>query len=486
MRKLLLLALLPALTWPAFAQIPDYDGRGGGSSVRFPRMERGASSDRSSDRRDQSGDVVSVPYTPPDPLPGLVGDYRNLRGWFSGSNVFTDAPAFVEPANQTELYWALSALRDYADGKLRSLRSKRATLEARRRELQEQLRLDSDFSAELRREIATVEGDIARYDRETRGIEDQLSSQTLLLDQITDASKQVEAETKATRDGLFVRLREAEDSGVVLPPSSYRTLPSPPQPLYRRDNAAIAAQAARPALIVPTPWPISPAAPNAVTPFRAVAVAPLAAARAARRVTVDEQQVRGKMTEISELMPLLNAAIPALDAAYRSVYEQERLAAASSQAVEALRGQLGDLRSASDLRAGVLNETKAKLADADAAVQRLRERFPVQCLEWAVWEYYDEKVSEFIETKAAPQIADVLPAVNTDGLGKLTDVMSHVLELEQDTFKVIERVVSGVERPEDLLAELDEVVNRFNVNFFSDLTGVPEPLVKFFQKRKIP
>jgi len=65
-----------------------------------------------------------------------------------------------------------------------------------------------------------------------------------------------------------------------------------------------------------------------------------------------------------------------------------------------------------------------------------------------------------------------------------------VVELGSDTLKVIDRapdaLADNLEDPAALQAALDEAVDRFKLNLFTDLSGVPKPIAKYFQKRAAP
>jgi hypothetical protein len=84
-----------------------------------------------------------------------------------------------------------------------------------------------------------------------------------------------------------------------------------------------------------------------------------------------------------------------------------------------------------------------------------------------------------------PNVEDVAAAVDSN-LGVFMKVMSHAVELGSDTLKVIERAPAAladtVEDPVALQAELDEAVSRFKLNLFTDYTGLPKPIVKYFHK----
>ncbi|MCA1632718.1 MAG: hypothetical protein LC802_03115 [Acidobacteria bacterium] len=510
MRRFLVIVLLPALTLaPAFGQSVDWDGRGTGTNLKLDRMERKSSSrSSSSERNDRDTESMYIPPSPPDPLPDLVGGYRSLRGWFR-SDLFPDAPGLVEPSNISELYWSLSALSDYAGGKLRSLRSKAAALRSRHQELQEQLRRDSDFSAELAREIAEIESDIARSSSEAREVEGKLTAQGALLEQVTSTLRRIEEETKAKKAEVFQRLSEAQRRGVILPPSSYRKLPEPPPPGYRRwDEPRAGVVAIQPNMVAPEA--IRALAPASAAPLSVRPSFPLAPL-AARRGPVGEHDVRQKMAEISSTMPLINAATVALNEVYQQVVQQERLAAATSSAVGALRQQADTLHSDRESSANALNQAKGKLSDAVAAYQRQRERLPLHCLEQAFWQYSYKNMISMLEVKelasqtkelatgsAADRYVNVdipegveaaLPDIDIRNVRRAKRVMNHIVELGADTQKVILRVpnvFNDLERPEELHAAMKDVVNRFQLNLADELSVVPEPLKWLFNSKGTP
>ena len=509
MRRLLVIVLLPVWALaPALGQSVDWDGRGTGTDIKIDRMDRKSSprSGSGSERSDRDAESVYIPPSPPDPLPNLVGGYRSLRGWFR-SDLFPDAPGLVEPTNISELYGSLAALHDYAGGKLRDLRARASALRSRHQELQEQLRRDSDFSAELAREIAGIESDIARHVREAQEVESKRSAQALLLEQATATLRLIEEETKAKKAKVFERLSEAQRRGVILPPSSYRKLPEPPPPGYRRwDEPRGGVVAARPIMVAPEAVralvPVYPA-PGTVRP--GFPLAPLSA----RRGPVGEQDVRQKMAEISSTMPLINAATVALNEVYHLVVQQERLAAATSSAVGALRRQADALRSDRASSADALNQAKGRLSDAVAAYQRQRERLPLQCLEQAFWQYSYKNMITMLEVKelasqtkelatgsAADRYVNVdipegveaaLPDVDIRNVRRAKRVMNHIIELGEDTQKVILRVpdvFKDLESPEELQAAMNDVVSRFKLNLADELSVVPEPLKWLFAPGK--
>lgn len=454
--------------------------------------------------RNDRWDVYIEP-PPPNPLPALASEYRNLRGWFRG-DIFPDAPALIEPANLWELDWALSNLRGYTEEKLRRLRSERAAREAQYNELLDELRRNGDASGRLRAELASLRTDISLYDIEEREVRGKLDAQRTRVEQVTGTLRQIEEGARAKKEALFARLDEAARNGVVLPPSSYRALPEVPKPSYAYGGAAIVA--------APTAVPITPlmaAAPAAARALTAVLPArPLiaAAAPAARRAAPTEAELRAKMSDLSGKMNLIGPAVAALDAVTRRVFEQQQLAAASSSIVQSLSAEVDALRRDKEHRAAALNRVKAELDDSVAAYQRLRERLPVRCLEQAFWNYsYKETITvleakemvlkskDLITGSAADRYVNLdvpeslegrLPGVDVAALGRLKKVMNHVLELQKDTLDIIERVPAAIvreeESPAQLKSELDAVVRRFQLNLADDLGALPQPLKHLFQK----
>jgi hypothetical protein len=81
-----------------------------------------------------------------------------------------------------------------------------------------------------------------------------------------------------------------------------------------------------------------------------------------------------------------------------------------------------------------------------------------------------------------------LPGVDVKGLRRTKRALNHALEMNEDTLRVIERapdaLALNLENPEQLLAELDEVVRRFQLNLADTLGGVPKPLKRFFEGKK--
>jgi predicted nucleic acid-binding Zn-ribbon protein len=481
-RRVAITLLILAASGLTFAQSVDWD-RGSGSAGG-PRFERGSSSGGGGRR---SNDTDTYNYTPPpDPLPGLAAQYHSVRGWFR-ADVFPDAPAVTEPSDLPELYRALVTLDNFANDKLTSLRDRKGELDRRYRELQEQIRDNNDLSDSLRGEASTLESHIERYGRETQDADDKLKEQNSLIEQVEGVTKRLKDEAAATKDEMFRTLADALSRGRVLPPSNYRRLPEPPEPVYR-GSSATAAATAPPLAALPPPMAALPAPMAALAPPVAAAV-PAATAQPLRRTQVSEQQVRAEIDRILGTMPSINEATNEVMVAARRVRSLEQTASASEDDMRQLRERVESLNSASEEAASALSSAKAKLSDAIDTLQSAREKLPAQCFETAVMKYYSRQVKDFIKGNV-PEVEDVSPAVNTDVLGRFAKVMSHVVELGTDTLKVIERapdaIAGNIEDPAKLQSELDDVVNRFNVNIFSDMTRVPKPLVKYFQKRKIP
>lgn len=452
--------------------------------------------------RDDGRDVY-VP--PPNPLPALASDYRNLRGWFR-NDIFPDAPALIDPANVWELDWALSNLRNYTEEKLRRLRSERAALEARYNDLLEEVRRNGDASGQLREEIASLTTDIALYGVEERTVQSKLDSEKARVEQVTGVLKQLEDGAQAKKSALFARLDEAERKGVVLPPSSYRALPEAPKPTYSNGLA--------PPSTAATPFAIRAAMPALPAPMPALA-APVAArpaiivpAPSARRDPPTEAQLRAKMSDLSGTMQLLGPAAAALDAASRQVFEQQRLAAASSSLAQSLTEEAEALRTDKEHRAAAINRAKTELDDAVATYQRLRERLPLHCLEQAFWNHsYNETITvleakemvlkskdlikgdatdRYVNLDVPESLEGRLPGVDVGALKRLKSVMNHVLEMQKDTLGIIERVPASLvrdeESPAQLQSELNDVVRRFQLNLADDLGALPQPLRRFFEK----
>jgi hypothetical protein len=409
------------------------------------------------------------------------------------------------------LDWALSNLRYYADAKLRWLRSERAALEARYNDLLEEMRRNGDAGGRLRAEIASLTTDIALYGVEERTVKSSLESQRARVEQVEDVLKQVEDGTRVKKAALFARLNDAARKGVILPPSSYRALPEAPRPTYSNNSFGVATASAAPPSVRPS-MPALPAAMPAAA--RATALRPpvIVAAPSARRDPPTEAQLREKLSDISGKMQLIGPAAAALDAATRKVFEQQRLAAASSSVVQSLTAEAESLRADKERRAAVLNRAKAELDDTVAAYQRLRERLPVRCLEQAFWNQSYKETITVLEAKelvlkskdlfkgsAADRYVNLdvpeslegrLPGVDVAALGRLKKVMNHVLEMQKDTLEIIERVPAAIvrdeESPAQLQSELNEVVRRFQLNLAEDLGALPQPLKRFFQKGPKP
>jgi hypothetical protein len=501
-RKLLSVALLVLLLTPRVSaqyvpnqNVPDVQG--------VCVSNCGDPTPTPSSSRNNRWDVYIEP--PPNPLPTLASEYRNLRGWFR-SDIFPDAPALIDPANIWELDLALSHLRNYTEEKLRRLRSEKTTLEVQYNNLLEEMRRNGDASGQLRAEIAGLQTDIALYGVEERDVQSRLESQKSRVAQVTATLKQIEEGALAKKAALFARLDEAEKRGVVLPPSSYRALPEAPKPTYS-NGVALAAASAAPVAVRPSMPQLSSPLPALVAP-RATRPDVIISAPYARSGPPTEAQMREKMSDISGKMQLLGPAAAALDAAARRVFEQQRLAAASSSLVQSLSAEAEALRTDKERRAAVLNQVKRELNDTAAAYQRLRERLPVRCLEQAFWNYsYKETITvleakelvlkskdlikgsatdRYINLDVPESLEGRLPGVNVSALGRLKKVMNHALEMQKDTLDIIERVpaalVGDEESPAQLQSELNEVVRRFQLNLADDLGALPEPLKRFFQK----
>ena len=478
-------ALIVMLLAPiaSFAQV--WDGRRGETPLKFPRHERSSSSGNESRRPDNSStnDTYSVPE-PPNPLPGLANQYRSVREWFR-ADVFPDAPALVEPTNLSELLGALVYLKDFADGRLRSLRYRTSALEERYRNLQAQIASNGDIGNSLQLEAAAVETELQRSQRETREAEGKLAAQNSLLSQLNEITKQISAEVTSTKDDMFAALYDASRRG-LLSPGNYRPLPKPMPPVYSQSGAPSQATPISPATV----QPLFPAAARAATEaIRAVPIYAPLRAQAIRQTPVSEAEVQQKLNQVNGTLPLINAAYEALNQASRQVKGLELSASASETFVQQARERLESLRSENVSAASALSSVRGKLNDATAAVQRQREKFPVQCLEYAVVKYYSHKVKDFIANNF-PDVKEVSRAVDTRNLGAFMKVMSHALELGSDTLKVIERapgaLADNVEDPAELQAALDEAVSRFKLNLFTDLSGLPKPIAKYFQKNYPP
>ncbi len=485
MRRNIVLTLL-ILVAPAdiLAQTVDWNK---GGSVGGPRFERGSSSGNSnngSSRSSRETDTYNTYTPPPNPLPGLVNQYRNVRGWFT-PEVFPNAPATIDPSNLPELYRALVTLKDFAEERLSSLRYRKAELERRYRDLKEQIRNNNDLSSTLQGEVSSLEIDIERSNREIREVGEKLAAQNSLIDQVAGITKQVKDEAATTKDSLFKSLDDATRRGLVLSPSNYRTPPEPLEPVYQSGSTIALPPNSAATVTVQRAMAIS--APIAVA-ARPMAVA-VPMARAQLRSEVSEQQVQEMLSRISGSMPLINQATEELTEVYHRARDLERSVSVSEATVHQLRERIESLRSVGDTAANALNSAKTKLKDAADAYQRAREKLPVQCLEYAVLKYYKDTVRDFIK-KNVPDVEDISSAVDLDVLGRFAKVMSHVVDLGADTLKIIERVpaavANNVEDPAALQAELDEVVTRFKINLFSDMTGVPKPFVKYFQNRVVP
>jgi hypothetical protein len=404
----------------------------------------------------------------PDQLPGLVSDYHSARSWFSA---FPDAPAAVQASNLSDLYFGVDRLHDFGVGKLRSLRSQKAALEKRYQELQDSIQQNVGSSNLLRGEIARLENDIALRNREINATEIQLKSQNSKNEQILQALSEMEREARSTKADLFQTLTVAAQRGLIQPPSSYQSLPKPIAPHYRSPNSS-------------NP-PLSAAGPTAsfaTEPFREAPLAPPSAA--VRHSSVNEQQVHQKLAQVRSLFPEINGAINDVNSAYQRVQNAEQTHGSSSFDLSALRQTADSTRSTAAAASNGLATVKGKFADAVAAYDRQRERFHFECLELAFWKQYDHQVEELVK-KVRPDVKDVLPAVNTNLLGRLVKVMEHVVQLNNETLAVAGKIPSAMVSDEDdltaLQAELDDVVNRFKANIFNDLTGTE--LLKYVGKK---
>jgi predicted nucleic acid-binding Zn-ribbon protein len=477
------------------AQSPNWDGRRGGGSIEFPRMDRSSTSGNDSRRSNDSDryDTYAIPE-PPNPLPGLTNQYRAVRGWFR-ADVFPDAPAMVEPTNLSELFRALAYLKDFADGRLRTLRNRRGELEDRYRSLQAQIANNSDAGNTLQLETTAVESDLERSQRETREAEEKLAAQNSLLNQLTEVTKQLSESVAAAKNEMFASLYDATRRG-LLSPANYRPLPKPLPPVYGQSSSQTLPTAIPPMLA----QPLFAAGVAPAEALRAVPIFAPLSAQPIRRTPITEAEVQDKLNQINNSLPLINQAADALNDVYRRVKTIEQSASASETFVQQTRARLESLRSESSNAASALSSTRAKLVDATEAYQRQREKFPVQCLEYAVMKYYDKKVKDLVVKyfpnvkelvgKDSPDVKDGASLVDVKNLGRFMKVMSHVVELGSDTLKVIDRapgaLADTVEDPAALQAALDEAVERFKLNLFTDLSGVPKPIAKYFQKRSTP
>jgi hypothetical protein len=246
--------------------------------------------------------------------------------------------------------------------------------------------------------------------------------------------------------------------------------------------------------------PLFPAALAPAQALRAVPIIVPLRAEAIRRTPVTETEVQDKLNQINNSLPLINQAADALNDIHRRVKTIEQSANVSETFVQQTRTRLESLRSESSNAASALSATRAKLVDATETYQRQREKFPVQCLEYAVMKYYDKKVKELVVNnfpnvkellgKDLPDVKDGASLVDTKNLGRFMKVMSHVVELGSDTLKVIDRapgvLADTVEDPAAFQAALDEAVERFKLNLFIDLSGLPKPIAKYFHKRMTP
>ncbi|MEO8435853.1 MAG: hypothetical protein ABI596_13215 [Pyrinomonadaceae bacterium] len=479
------LAIIVLLLAP-IATLAQFDGRRGETPIKFPRHEKSSSSRSESRRSEDSGtyDTYSTPE-PPNPLPGLANQYRSVREWFR-ADVFPDAPALVEPTNLSELLGALVYLKDFADGRLRNLRYRTSALEERYRNLQAQIASNGDIGNSLQLETAAVETDLQRSQRETREAEEQLASQNSFLNQITEITKQISADVAATKDDMFAALFDGARRGLLLSPGNYRPLPKPLSPVYSQSGEPPQAAPVVPTLVQPM-FAVAPStAPEAI---RAVPIFVPLQAQAIRRTPVSEAEVQEKLNQINSSLPLINQAYGSLNQASRRVKDLEQSASASETFVHQARERLESLRSENVSATSALSSVRGKVNDATAAVQRQREKFPVQCLEYAVVKYYSHKVKDLIG-KTFQDVKEVSTAVDTRNLGVFMKVMSHVVELGSDTLKVIERapnaLADNVEDPAELQAALDDAVSRFKLNLFTDLSGLPKPIAKYFQKSSPP
>ncbi len=485
MKKQLSCIVLALTAVVSFAQEPNWDGRRGGGSVRFPQHQRSPSSDNQARRtRDaEVYDTYAVPE-PPNPLPNLANQYRSLRGWFS-AEVFPDAPSPVEPSNLSELFRALVYLKDFSDSKLRSLRYRKSELDERHRNLQSQIANNNDVGVILQREASTIEAQMHHTEADTRETEAKLASQDSLLKQLTGIANQLSEEVATAKNDIFATLYDASRRGKLLSPSNYRELPKPLMPVYHQNGQ-------QSQLTAISPFTVTPIQPASLVPAQAVRAMPVIAplrAQAIRTTPVTEGEVQQKLKEINNSLPLINRAYEEIREVFNRVNSLEQSASASEYSVRQSRERVESLRTENSNAASALSAARTKLADATAACQSQREKLPVQLFEHAVVKYYRKQVKELI-TGPRDAAAVSSTGVDTKMMGRFLRVMKHVVELGEDTLKVIDRVpdalAGNIEDPAALQAELDEVVNRFRVNVYSDITGVPKPLARFFQKRLDP
>ena len=488
MKKQVASIMLALTATVSLAQEPNWDGRRGGGSIQFPRHERSSSSGREtrSTRDAEVYETYAAPE-PPNPLPHLTNQYRSLRGWFR-ADVFPDAPSIVEPTNLSELFRALAYLKDFSDSKLRSLRYRKSDLEERHRNLQSQIASNNDVGAALQREAFSVDTELQQTNSKTRETEAQLASQESLLKQLQAITQKLREEVVSAKSDMFAALYDAARRGKLLPPSNYRALPKPLSPVYSQLGEQSQPRALE-------PFTVTPIQPASLVPAQAVRAMPVIAPMRAQPIRVNpvsEGEVQQKLREINSALPLINQAYQEVNEAFRRVNQLEQSASASEYSVRLSRERLESLRSLNSTAASELSTARAKLSDVVAAYQTQREKLPVQLFEHALIKYYKNRVQKFIGTNFPDvnEVSEVGKTVNTTMLGRFAKVMSHVVELGTDTLKVIERVpgalADSVEDPAALQTALDNVVDRFNVNLVSDMTGVPKPLVKYFQRRKIP
>jgi chromosome segregation ATPase len=226
----------------------------------------------------------------------------------------------VEPTNISELFRALVYLKDFADGRLRNLRSRKYELEERHRNLQAQIANNSDVGASLYREASLIEADVQQSYRQTRETEERLASQNSVLNQLTAITKQMSNEVASAKDEMFATLYDAARRHNLLSPSNYRTLPKPLSPVYSQNGSSSLATAVNPITVTPI------YAAAALAPAQAIRVTPMIVplrAQAIRLTPISEADVQQKLNEINSSLPQINRAYEDINEAFRRVNSLE-------------------------------------------------------------------------------------------------------------------------------------------------------------------
>jgi hypothetical protein len=278
---------------------------------------------------------------------------------------------------------------------------------------------------------------------------------------------QIRSEIRQVRNRLFPRLHQAAHVGWILPPSSYRPLPTPLPPTARLAGYAVDD-------VSPARSPES----GRMTSGQLDAT-PVSLAGAPLLELPGRSDVQARLEQLPALWERARAAAARRDDAIRSLDQQRSQTDAQSARLSVLEPQR--TAAATQLAVARRNITLARQMNAEYSA-RLSAARATAVHAWIEWGIFD-----LLEKKAAGLLAHAdARATEATFLDAWRDVAATAVQLGSDPLGVIAKFPTAVttrgETLDDLRRALADVREKFGVGFAASISDLPPTALPYITK----